>query len=80
MTKLRNISSSTGAAGILQMFASPFKKMEEVFGGRSVQVAKMVDYLNTRVKNNHEDLYFVIVGFRTGHAIFKQLIYKPAWK
>jgi hypothetical protein len=62
------------------MFSSPFKRMEEIFGPKQVQVSKLIDYLNNKVKNMQEDLYFVIISFRTGKAIFKGLVYKPAWK
>lgn len=43
-------------------------------------ISKLIDYLNNKVKNNQDDMYFTIVSFRTGKAVFKQLIYKPAWK
>lgn len=43
-------------------------------------ISKLIDYLNNKVKNNQDDLYFIIVSFRTGKAVFKQLVYKPAWK
>lgn len=43
-------------------------------------ISKLIDYLNNKVKNNQDDMYFTIVSFRTGRAVFKQLIYKPAWK
>ena len=81
LTKLRNIKAPTGASTILEMFASPFRRLEEVFEGKKkVQVVKLREYLSQMTHSQTEDLHFVWVCFRTGHAVFKQLLFKPMWK
>lgn len=81
LTKLRNIKAPNGASTILEMFASPFRRLEEVFEGKKkVQVVKLREYLSQMTHSQTEDLHFVWVCFRTGHAVFKQLLFKPMWK